>query len=168
MEHFETFLEDQLRPVIEFLRQKWSRDLFVALCLMTGSGKWQAHLFDSFDASLADWRWHTLLSSITKLLQVEKPLRDNWNAEKMNHVKARRRQDPQDAGAADLLTDGREEAEDDPGNPGNAAERGEEADEDEEGEALPTTRKKIDKIDLTKVSAAILDPFFWAYCRNFL
>ena len=44
-------------------------------------------MFDSFEASLAEWRWGSLLSSIHTLLRVERPIRDYWDTEKMKHAK---------------------------------------------------------------------------------
>eukprot|EP00969_Alexandrium_andersonii_P205376 9074398-Alexandrium_andersonii.AAC.1 len=63
-----------------FLTQRWTRERFVATCLLPkDTGHHFEGRFERFTASIADWRWGSLISAIETLLPVETPLRHFWD-----------------------------------------------------------------------------------------
>ena len=163
LEHFDTYLESQLRPIIDFFKLRYTRESFVALCLNEGPGKWQAHKFDNFSVSLAEWRWGSLLAAVEQLLQLEAPMRQYWDPAKMDRLKPLHPRDRRQEEAAERAPDGVAADGGEAGVQENPGVPAEEEEGEEEGVA-PRNNSEYEAVDPCKVSAAVLDPFFWAYC----
>jgi len=66
---------------------------FIAQCLgaQTAQGAVSADLLERFNASLADWRWGSLLGALQELLAVDTPIRRHWCAELMEEGRKKKR-----------------------------------------------------------------------------
>ena len=68
---------------------------FIAQCIgiRTAQGSVFADLLERFNASLAEWRWGSLLGALQELLAIETPICQHWNAELMREAKKKTRQE---------------------------------------------------------------------------
>eukprot|EP00969_Alexandrium_andersonii_P047333 2076848-Alexandrium_andersonii.AAC.1 len=67
---------------MEFFRSPWLLERFCHVCLL-GDAATFADLFKPMDASLAEWRWFSLLSCVSKALDREFPLRAFFDVQKL-------------------------------------------------------------------------------------
>jgi len=59
-----------------------NRRLFISRCMSQGPAAAFAALFETFTGSLAEWRWLTLITELTKVFALEEALKAAWDAAK--------------------------------------------------------------------------------------
>jgi len=137
---------------------------FIAQCLgaQTAQGAVSADLLERFNASLADWRWGSLLGALQELLAVDTPIRRHWCAELMEEVRKKKRK-KEGEGAAEQ--EAQAEPRDQTSQPHSIYQaRGPALPGGAQAASAPAAGAKEDEVDVKQVSSAILDASFWAYC----
>lgn len=76
-------LGEQASALARFLHQPWTRERFVQTCLV-GELRRFSFLFESFPADLTRWRWGDVQKVVSRMLELERPLRLAWDVARLN------------------------------------------------------------------------------------
>mmetsp|Transcript_13735 Transcript_13735/g.44431 ORF Transcript_13735/g.44431 Transcript_13735/m.44431 type:complete len:281 (-) Transcript_13735:678-1520(-) len=79
LQHFDEWFR-AFKNFVYFL--KYYRDRVWAKCFMSPESRQLGHLFETWSADLAEWRWGSLISAIEESLRVEFALRSHWDMRK--------------------------------------------------------------------------------------
>ena len=71
--------QNSLRAVCNLLCKPASLEVFMERCLRQAGLKQYSHHFDKRFPPMIDWRWSTLMTTLSWLLPLEKPLRQVWD-----------------------------------------------------------------------------------------
>ena len=150
--YFEEPYFKMLEAVVTFLRDAECRRQFQAVCLGYADSR-----IESFTASLADWRWMSLVDAIDQVLKVEHLFRQHWKPDLMNArantAFAQRGQSYDDDNRAEGDAPGRDPP---PDAEAPAPAVAGAANSDQNGEDTKRVNRR-------EVSKAIQSTFFWAY-----
>ena len=81
LDHYEGWFIPKLRQVIDFFTKPWLVERFREMCLegVPEAAQFRKLFEGSVNASLAEWRWLSLVQSLVTCLERELPLRLFWN-----------------------------------------------------------------------------------------
>eukprot|EP00969_Alexandrium_andersonii_P364559 15464399-Alexandrium_andersonii.AAC.1 len=80
--HFQDRVSEGMRNLAQMLAHRWSRERFVASCLVGGPFEVWKPLFEAAGPNLIEWRWASLANVAAYLLSLKTPLQVAWSKQK--------------------------------------------------------------------------------------